>query len=34
VLVIQPVSWSKKPRSYCMKLTSHTLSLTSLMPTF
>jgi hypothetical protein len=24
----------KKPRSYCVKLTSHTLSLPSLMPTF
>ena len=33
-LVIRPVSYSKKPRSYCIKFTSQTLSLTSLMPTF
>ncbi len=33
-LWIRHVSWSKNPRSYCMKLTSQIWSLTSLMPTF
>lgn len=32
-LSMRPVSWSKDPRSYCMKLTSQILSATSLMPT-
>ena len=31
-LSIRHVSWSKNPRSYCMKLTSEIWSLTSLSP--